>query len=65
MFVAFRELYDLGGNMTKSEKEFDPKKYTITSTGIVKREWKDLLKSENAQVQVREAKKLSQSVKKK
>ncbi len=51
--------------MTKAEKEFDPKKYTITSTGIIKREWKDLLKSENAQVQVREAVKLSQSVKKK
>lgn len=55
--------------MNKYDKEFEEDfnhlKYEITSTGVVKRDLIDLLKSKTAQRQVKECKKLFKYLKRK
>lgn len=46
--------------MQIEREKFNHKAYKISPTGSVKRDWIDLLKSDNAQRQTREARKLSQ-----
>jgi len=43
----------------RRDDDFDHTKWHFTSTGAVSRDWDDLLSSNNAQEQVKEARKLS------